>query len=137
MSLDFSKYENKVPYVSIKVQANYLKSILKKIDNEKLTTKERIKKEKQADVKANQWAKEQNQKYNANSNKLEEQFWKDCREDIGYNEYLNEKGCKHLENIAWDRGHAYGYQEVYNCLVELEELIYDIVSKGLKAQAQT
>ena len=58
--------------------------------------------------------------YNNESSKRHNEFIEDLFEEFDVEN--NEKRYKCF-SIAWDRGHSYGYYEVYNCFQELVELI--------------
>lgn len=56
------------------------------------------------------------------SAKLHQEFQDDLFKEFNVTD--NPKRFKCFE-LAWDRGHAYGLSEVYNCFSDFVELIYD------------
>ena len=54
--------------------------------------------------------------------RLEQEFQDDLFKEYGVSD--NPKRFKCFE-LAWQRGHAYGHSEVYNCFGDLVELIRD------------
>lgn len=64
---------------------------------------------------------------------LHREFWEHCREEFGYEKILNQPAIDALERKAWEEGHSGGYQEVYNILDDLNDLI-QTVAKNLKTK---
>ena len=64
---------------------------------------------------------ERNKPYHAAVAALKEEFWTDCREELGYQKRLSPKAVAILEQKAWDDGHDMGYSEVFSKLEELVE----------------
>ena len=66
-------------------------------------------------------------KHISKSKNLNTKFCSDCGTNIEdlFEEFDVENNEKRYKcfSIAWDRGHSYGYYEVYNCFQELVELI--------------
>lgn len=125
--MNFDDYRNNEPYPDIYAKK---REITDEINAEKLTAEER--KAKLADVSrvATAWFHEAVQPYNDRQREIDRQFWADCREDIGYDEFLNEEGCKALEGYAWQEGHSSGYSEVYGYLCEMADLARKLVESA-------
>lgn len=66
--------------------------------------------------------RKQQQKYGAESHKLHDEFVNDLFETFGVQD--NPKRHKAFD-LAYERGHSYGYEEVYNVFYDLVELIKD------------
>ena len=60
--------------------------------------------------------------YNDERTKLHQEFQDDLFTEFNVTD--NPKRFKCFE-LAWDKGHAYGHSEVYNCFSDFVELIYD------------
>lgn len=58
--------------------------------------------------------------YDEDVARLREEFAVDLKDDLGITD--NPK-AEALINIAWEKGHAYGYEAVYNEACDLVELI--------------
>lgn len=57
--------------------------------------------------------------------RLDAEFWKDCRESIGYDSILTEKGCLALETHAKLLSHSEEFQDMYDVLVKIYKLVCD------------
>ena len=118
MALDFDKYNDcGVPYPNTYQKKQELREV---VDNTPMTTADRDKALKQIAKQVDEWYR--NHPYHEARQALTEQFWKDCREDIGYTQFLTQRGCEALEANAWDRCHDSGFYAVYWELAELAEL---------------
>jgi hypothetical protein len=96
------------------------------LNNTPLTVEERKKREAELGTLARAKAKELNATYHEERNKKTAEFWRDCREDLGYESYLYEEGVRILESKADEDGHSGGYSEVYSKLQELDGFIHEI-----------
>ena len=124
---DFAYYNNvKTPYPRRK---DIVREIIAKLDDVPLTKAERLEKEEEAAKEGELVFKEKLTEYNKEGNNLKEEFWKDCREELGYDSYLTKKGCEILEAKAWSDGHSCGYSDVYNCLCDLSEFVGYIIEE--------
>ena len=127
--MDFSIYENTLPYpsitdattiyyykagktVAIKVgeETQYMNGVvhLTPCIKEKVTDKESFRKMRDA--------------YDEENKRLYERFIEDVKEDLGI---TNNPKADKLMSKAWERGHSGGYADVYSCAVDLVELIED------------
>jgi len=66
------------------------------------------------------------------SNKLQDQFWCDCRQELGYPKLLDEKGIDLVESWARDNGHSSGFSAVYDCLERITEFLSEIRGHFIK-----
>lgn len=57
-----------------------------------------------------------------------EEFWKDAREELGYDKFLNADGVSCLESKAYEEGHSAGFSEVFLCLGDLTEFARQIIA---------
>lgn len=114
-----NKYEYHDPY-TIK------RRLKKELDEKPLTVEDRKKQESELQSIATAESRKLNQPYYAEQRRLDDEFWADAREEIGYCGYLDEKGVQILEHRAYEDGHSYGYPEIYSKLVDLEQFIDEI-----------
>ncbi len=105
---------------------------LRELDEIPMTKKEREDAEKQAQEEVNEIYLKERKKYQEAQNKLDAEFYIDCREDLGYDKFLNEEGCKALESYAYQEGHSGGCGEIYNQLSELTDLAQKLVDNRKK-----
>jgi hypothetical protein len=106
---------------------SYIKSQTDKINEAKLTSKEREDSLKNLPKESKKWLDTANFPHTNRLKELNEEFWQDCREDLGYEKFLNEDGVNALEGRAWDEGHSCGYANVYSCLEDLVEFVSCII----------
>ena len=85
-----------------------------------------------ADVKrqVREHAAEQNKPYNEAKAKLEQEFWADAREELGYTDFLNDEGVSALEYKAYEDGHSSGFPEIFCQLQDLVTFAEKIVKCG-------
>lgn len=121
---DFEYYKN--VGVELLREKGLLADAIALLDNVPMTKAEREKAENQAKEEVKEIYKKNRAEYSKAEQSLTDEFWKDCRKELNYGSYLTDKGCSLLESKAWEDGHAYGFSEVYNHLVDLDELIYTI-----------
>jgi len=122
-------YENGclIPYFGYKETQLYKKERLKVIDDELMTAEGRTSATKNLAKEVRELVKDKNAGFNKKLKELEEEFWRDAREDLGYDSFLTEEGVKILEGKAWGEGHSSGYSEVYGCLQDLSEFVISIL----------
>lgn len=125
---NFDEYVSSVEVVS---EMEIRRELRREIANTPMTESERETAINQSIIRARGLAVEANAKYREDQRRLDAMFWQDCREDLGYDRFLNEDGIGTIEAEAWDRGHSAGYSEVYQCLIRLCEFVEKIV-KGIK-----
>lgn len=104
----------------------YRKKLIDEIDNTPLTKEQHKVELDKVDGKVRDWFKEAMKPHSAEASKLDREFWADCREELGYDKYLNETGVAMLERQAYEDGHAYGYSEVFSKLQDLEQFVDEI-----------
>lgn len=63
---------------------------------------------------------------------LRDQFFEDCREELGYDDFLTEEGCKLLENMAWEESHHAGFSEIYWELCDLVPNVQKLIQHSKK-----
>jgi len=124
-SFGYYKQTN-LPYFG-RFDSDYGKKLIKEINDSSMTSQERIDALNGVDVKVRDYCKELNKPYNDAKDRLEAEFWKDAREDLGYTDFLNEVGVSTLESKAWEDGHAYGFHDVYLHLSELTDFARKII----------
>jgi hypothetical protein len=126
---DFEEYRSKLPYPD---RSAIRKEVTDEINNQPLTANDRA--DKLADVSriVSEKFSVAVKPYSDDEKRLEAEFYKDCREDIGYDKYLHEDGCRILEGHAYQAGHSSGYSEVYGHLCDLSSLVSSL-SEHLKA----
>lgn len=107
------------------------KELLDAIDSQPMTKVERDKAYDSVNATVNEWFKEAVKPYNKAKRAIEDKFWADCREDLGYDKLLNEKGIAAVEAAAWDRGHSSGYSEVYHALCDYVQLVEIVLTNHL------
>lgn len=125
----WDEYQTKLPYPDAGAKRNELTDA---INNQLLTNDDRKARLNLVSDQVNAWFKEAVKPYNEDRNRLEQEFWDDCRADIGYDAFLNEDGIAELESAAYQDGHSAGYSEVYGCLVRLSELAEKLVKNARK-----
>lgn len=117
MSFDEKKYKNTLIYPEKPKPPKELNTIASNLTMEELKRLPELKKKHEEDIEV--WLKER-EKYHVEYMRLDALFWSDMREEFGFKK--NDKFCEALMAKAWDDGHAYGYSEVYNKLLDLSEL---------------
>lgn len=120
---DFDEYRSKVEYPD---RSAIRDRITKDIDNQPMTKQERDVAYAGVARRVPEEFASAVQPYNTDSNRLQEEFWKDCRDDLGYDAWLIEKGIATLEAKAYEQGHSAGFSEVYGCLSDLSRFLDDI-----------
>lgn len=96
--------------------------MINEINQNRLTADERKAELNAVSARVSDWFKEAIKPYNEEIKNLEEEFWADCREEFGYDQYLNEEAVKVLEHQAYEDGHSAGFPEIYACLSSLSDL---------------
>lgn len=100
----------------------YLQSLIDKINADRMTAAEREAALEAAADSAKAWFKLRLREYNDALVEKTKDFWKDCRQDMGYDKFLTENGCQLMEKLAWEKGHANGLSDVHNELCDLADL---------------
>ena len=128
MMKDFDEYVSKLNYPS---RSEICSRMREEIDAAPMTTRDRNIALADMQQRATEEFVQGRAPYREDQRRLDAMFWHDCREDLGYDRFLNEDGIGTIEAEAWDRGHSAGYSEVYQCLIRLCEFVEKIV-KGIK-----
>lgn len=63
--------------------------------------------------------------YNIGENERIQTFKKVAFEDLGYSDW-SEKKKDIVFSRAWDEGHSYGFNEVFNCLSDLIDFVNEL-----------
>lgn len=124
---DWDEYKVKLPYPDRKLRKDKQSELVAAIDNAKMTTGERAAAMAGVPREVSTWWETQMAPYQAEEQRLTALFWEDCREDLGYTEFLNETGVAALEKEAYDRGHSAGFSEVHCVLSDLTDLARTLV----------
>lgn len=103
-------------------QSNYRKKLIDEINSKPMTFAEREQAKTEINAKVREHMHEIGAPYLAEIAKREAEFWNDCRQELGYEEFLLPPGVSALEYAAYENGHSAGFAEIYGCLVELVEL---------------
>jgi len=123
---DYTEYQTRVAYPDSRAKKAEL---LAEIANERLTQVERDTKIAAVPQLVKTWFSSAVQPHYADQQRLTEEFWRDCREDLGYDVFLTKKGVSILEAQAWDEGHANGLPSVYEAASRLAEFAEKIVNE--------
>lgn len=128
--MDYSKYENTLPCLSIKDELKYKQKLLNEINN--MTASGGCIQSMIADVpnKVKKWRVKQQAAYTRENIRLYLLFKEDALEETGLNRFPEAFQNKLFLN-AWEHGHDFGYSEVMNHLVELSEMMdgFDVTEK--------
>lgn len=103
------------------------------IDSAKMTAEERRVANDGLRERISSYMKEVMRPYEELKATLHREFWEHCREEFGYEKILNQPAIDALESMAWEEGRSGGYQNVYNVLDDLNDLIKTVV-KNLKTK---
>lgn len=109
----------------------YRAKLKQEINDTPMTAEQRNKALNQLQRKVAEWFTEASQPYEECRMARLNEFWKDCREELGYDEYLEPAGIAALEEAAYERGHGHGFYDIFHALEELDDLARVLV-KNLK-----
>jgi hypothetical protein len=114
--LDFSKYENHLPYPNrpkkpMLADKHTVADVRKYAEDMEKYEADRVVFE------------EDRRKYNEKTVEVDEQFWKDVFDDFGISQKHPKAAL--LRRLAWQQGHSAGYSEVYNYASELADFLRD------------
>lgn len=93
------------------------------INNTPMTAAQREAALARVDAAVTEWFKEAIKPYQEESGRLEQEFWDDCREELGYGDMLTPAGLSALEYYAYEKGHAHGFSSVYDELTSVVNLM--------------
>jgi hypothetical protein len=125
--MNFDDYINNIPYPN---RNAYKAKLIGEINDQRLTSQERTTLVEGVPNRVHEWFKEAVKPYNEEGARLREKFWANCREDVGYDRFLDDVGVLILEDYAWGEGHSGGYHEVHNSLLDLADLACRLVGHG-------
>lgn len=111
------------PDTSLAAEHRFLKGVVERLEKQPLTGAERNRLIKQAIDDYKKEVQEKLVAYRKEQEAKVEEFWRDCREDLGYTSFLNAKGVKMLEDKAYEDGHSYGYCSIYDHLSDLVDFV--------------
>ena len=118
---DFSYYSfTRAPYVTRKaVEA----AMLEKINQAPMTKQERDDALNEMPGQVDAEYIQANRLFREERQAKQDEFWVDCREDLGYSRWMNLEGCRIIEEMAHSKAHAEGYAEIYQHLSGLVEML--------------
>lgn len=123
MDIDWNKYKNTQTYPN---KGDFLKPLLAKVDEMPLTRAEYVAKVAQAQKEAEQAYQASILDYRAEEGQNLESFWKDMEDYHGFG-HLTDKQKGYIRQLAWERGHSGGLQEVHNALYDVVEFTFNIL----------
>lgn len=121
-----------VEYYGYDYQESYKRDEIKRINDTKLTTSERVVLLDNLKQQIREHMRELNKPYNAACQQLDREFWEDARQELGYCQHLTPEGISKLEAKAYEEGHSHGYSEVYHHLCELWEFFTSLAPESTK-----
>lgn len=95
----------------------------REIDETPMTAAQREKALKEMTSKVRERLRELNKPHQDEQSRLDAEFWRDAREELGYGKLVAEAGLGVIEGEAYERGHSSGYSEIYNCLLSLIDFV--------------
>lgn len=101
----------------------YERALIDEINLERLTAAERQEKLREVPKRVREKGNEMDKPPREKQRALDAQFWRDAREEIGYDSYLTQEGVSKFEAKAYEDGHAHGYPEVFSKLQDLDEFL--------------
>ncbi len=116
----------KAAYFGYEAKKEFKYKLIAEIDSTPLTLDERKRRLDDVPNLVRSWVNGKNRPYHEELRQLTDEFWKDARDDIGYDDWLNDDGISHLESRAWEMGHSNGCSEVYYHLRDLCEFLKDM-----------
>lgn len=114
MIMNFEQYENKVKLLKYPSEP-----IIRSLRPTQKETDEYFKALKKYEKEHIEY-KEARKKYNEEDNRIYLKFQEDAMKDVGLNTHKN---ADKIFWYAWEKGHSCGYQEVYNELIDLANII--------------
>lgn len=120
-----------IPYFGYEECKALTEQLTTEINNAPMTATERQTALAGVKKRVQDHAAEQNKPYMEAKAKLEEEFWADAREELGYTEFLSPEGVSALEYKAYEDGHSSGHPEVFCQLQGLVDFARKMVEGGL------
>lgn len=118
---------NNDPYPSFQA---IKRELLDEIDNTPMTKAQREEAGKAAVQKARDRCEEILAPIRKAEKELQATFWKDCREDLGYDKLMSADAVKVFEAFAEEEGHSNGFESIHNWLDRLTDLFKAITKKA-------
>ena len=119
---DFDYYRvSNEEYWGYKAQKAFREALEAEINSTPLTAAERKEKLKEVPSLVREEADRQNEAPRARQSKLDSEFWADARDELD-NDYPDAVWSAICAE-AYDRGHAYGYSEIYSKLVDITDFV--------------
>lgn len=114
----------KVPYPD---KQEYRAKLLAEIDSQLMTAADRELARSFLSSRVDEWFRQEVKPYREAQSRLDAEFWRDCREDLGYDKFLNADGVAAVEGFAWEHGHSSGYSEVRAFLEQAADLAEKVI----------
>lgn len=125
---DFDYYQNPdMPYFGYEERKQYEQNLRNQINETPMTAYERQEALDQSWKDTREYSNKQNAPYVKKQKDLEQEFWIDAREELGYDQFLSEKGCAILEQKGWEDGHSSGFSEIYGHLYDLTQFAREMI----------
>lgn len=121
----------KVVGVKYPDQYAYQQQLIDEINNTPMTAAQRKAALAEVDSHVCKWFDEAVRPWNAERQRLEDEFWADARAELVYDKLLTDRGVATLEYLAYQRGRASGYAAVYEVLQGLAELVENLCGEFL------
>lgn len=121
---DWKYYEtNTVPLPDKRAKEREMRD---EINNTRMTATERRDAMAKVHEQLKEWYQLAYQPYEAEQDRLKEEFWVDCRNELGYGSKLSFAGCRIMEETAWRDSHSNGFSEVYSTLDKYWDLFTSV-----------
>lgn len=128
---DYYRNPKDLEYFGRKTETEYKERLIHEINSDPLTAADRIKRLGSVKALVRNHMEELNAPYNAELKRLEDEFWHDAREEIGYPMWLNKDGVASLEHRAYEDGHSNGFSEIFWHLQDLSDWLHEMKDRFL------
>lgn len=115
----WEEYEYNVPLPD---NLGHLRALVKEIDEQLLTAKQRTDAVEAARLQTQAWERAELEQQHKDFQAKQQEFFDDCREDIGYDDVLTEDGCKKLESFASELAEDESLANHHETLVSLFDM---------------
>ena len=126
---DYYEHQEGPPFGVVETRQYELKLRQELADDKSLTTEERYKRLQDIPRLAHDYSIKANEKYYAEDKRLEDEFYNDMREDLGYGKILTEDGCRELEAFARSYADSTELSDVFWMTSEVASLIVNLDGK--------